>query len=244
MTTVRNIYDYLDQRAPFSTQMEGDNSGLQVGDFSQEISRAMLCLDCTPEVISQATQLNCELIIAHHPVMFHARRELISHDPAWLLARHGISCIAAHTPLDACTGGVSDTLAHALGLEPIPSSELFRLCDLPAETTAIELAALVKSQLNVPVQFCDGGQPIHTVALCGGSGGGFLGEALGHAQAYITGEVKHSDFLLAKQHGITMVTAGHFATEVLIVPVLATWLREHFPQIKWHIAQEQGPFYA
>ncbi|MCL2446629.1 MAG: Nif3-like dinuclear metal center hexameric protein [Oscillospiraceae bacterium] len=240
--TVRNIYDYLNRVAPFSTQVEGDNSGLQIGDFAQEVTHGMVCLDCTPEVIEQAAQLNCQLIIAHHPVMFHARRELISHDPAWLLARHGISCIAAHTPLDRCAGGVSDTLAHALGLTPTPSSELFRLCDLPAQTTAAELAQLVKSQLGVPVQFCDGGHSIHTVAVAGGSG--FCGELLTCAQAVITGEAKHSDFLLAQQHGISMITAGHFATEVLIVPVLTAWLREQFPQIQWHIAQEQGPFYA
>jgi len=242
MTTVRNIYDYLDQRAPFSTQVEGDNSGLQVGNFAQQVTRGMLCLDCTPEVIAQAAQLGCELILAHHPVMFHPRRELVSHDPAWLLARQGISCIAAHTPLDACAGGVSDTLARALGLEPKSSSELHRLCDLPAEMTATELAQLVKSQLGVPVQYCDGGQPIDTVAIAGGSG--FWPPLLKQAQAIITGEAKHSDFLLAKQHGVSLVTAGHFATEVLIVPVLAAWLRKDYPQIQWHITQERGPIYA
>ncbi|MCL2194766.1 MAG: Nif3-like dinuclear metal center hexameric protein [Oscillospiraceae bacterium] len=240
--TVRNIYDYLDQRAPFSTQMEGDNSGLQVGDFAQQVTRAMVCLDCTPDVIAQAVESGCTLIIAHHPVMFHARRELISHDPAWLLARHGISCIATHTPLDRCAGGVSDTLAHALGLDPQPSTELHRLCHLPAATTTAELAALVKSRLGVPVQCCDGGQPITTISVTGGSG--FWPPLLSQTQAIVTGEAKHSDFLLAKQHGVSLITAGHFATEVLVVPVLTAWLREQFPQIHWQIAQEQGAFYA
>jgi len=242
MTTVHNIYDFLDRRAPFSTQMEGDNSGLQVGDIAQQVTHGMVCLDCTADVIAQAAQLSCTLIIAHHPVMFHPRRQLQSHDPAWLLARHGISCIATHTPLDRCPGGVSDTFAHALGFTPQPSNELHRLCELSAQLSASELVALVRKQLGVPVQSIDGKQPIKTVAVAGGAA--FSPELLTRAQAIITGEAKHSDFLLAKQHGISLITAGHFATEVLIVPVLAIWLREQFPQIQWYIAQEEGPIYA
>jgi len=244
MIFVRGIYDYLDCVAPFATQMEGDNSGLQTGDFAQQVQHAMLCLDITPGVIAQAVAAECELIISHHPVLFCARKQLLSHDPAWLLVRHGITAIATHTPLDKAKGGVCDTLAAQLGLVPEPSDELFRLCKLPKAMVANELAALVKQRLNVPVRYCDGGQEITTVALCGGSGGGFLAECYGRAQAYITGEVKHSDFLDAANHGITMVTAGHFETEVLVVPVLAAWLREEFPAVQWHIAKEQGAHHA
>jgi len=104
------------------------------------------------------------------------------------------------------------------------------------------LADLVKAKLGVPVQYCNGGQSITTVSVTGGSG--FWPPLLTQAQAIITGEAKHSDFLLAKQHGVSLITAGHFATEVLIVPVLITWLREAFSKTQWYIAQEQGPFYA
>ena len=244
MISVRDIYNFLDRLAPFGTQMEGDNSGLQVGDFSQEVRRGMLCLDITPQVISQAVQANCDVIIAHHPVLFHARKQFLSHDPAWMLARHGIAAIASHTPLDRCPGGVSDTLALRLGFSPQPSDALFRLCKLPKALTASALAAQVKQRLEVPVRYCDGGQKISVVAICGGSGGGFLEESYGHAQAYVTGEVKHSDFLEAQRHGISLVAAGHFETEVLIVPVLAAWLREAFPAIAWHSAKENGVNYA
>ena len=240
MTSVRNIYEFLDQIAPFSTQVEGDNSGLQTGDFLQKVQRAMLCLDITPSVIAQAVEHDCELIISHHPVLFFPRRQLLSHDPAWLLARYGIAAIASHTSLDRAAGGVSDTLAALLGLDSKPSAELHRLCKLPRPMSASALAALVKDKLNTPVQFRDGGQEIETVAVCGGSGGGTLGHIIGQAEALITGEAKHSEFLDAQNHGITLVTAGHFETEVPVVPVLADKLRKAFPAVVWHVAKENG----
>jgi len=240
MTSVRNIYEFLDQIAPFSTQVEGDNSGMQTGDFLQTVQNCMVCLDITPDVIAQAAELQCELIVSHHPVLFHARKQLLCQDPAWLLARHNIAAIASHTSLDRAPGGVSDVLANLLGFTAEPSNELHRLCDLPKAMLASELAAHVKAKLGTPVQYRDGGQKIMTAAVCGGSGGGSLQYIAGQAQALVTGEAKHSEFLDAQNQGITLIAAGHFETEVVVVSVLAAKLREEFPAIQWHIAKESG----
>jgi len=244
MTSVRDIYDFLDSIAPFGSQMEHDHSGLQVGGFAQEVSSAMVCLDITPEVVAQAVQAGCELAVSHHPVMYLAHRQILSSDPPWLLARHGISAISSHTPLDRCPGGVNDILAGLLGLEAEPSDEMFRLCKLPEPLTAKAFAALAKERLGVPVCCRDAGKPIVTVAVCGGSGAGFLEDIYGRAGAYITGEVKYHDFLDAERHGLSLLTAGHFETEVPVVPVLAGRLREAFPTVTWHIAEEKGVYYA
>jgi len=245
MTFVRDIYDFLDRAAPFASQMEGDNSGLQIGDFTQQVRRCMLCLDITPGVVAQAAQTSCELIVAHHPVMYTPRRQLLSSDPAWLLARHGIAAIASHTPLDRCPGGVNDVLAQTLDLGEVdPSTEMYRLCRLPEPVTAKALAAQVKERLSAAVRYCDAGKIITTVAVCGGNGGGFLEEIAGLADAFVTGEAKHSDFLQAEAMGITLLAAGHFETEAPVIPALAVWLREAFPAVAWHIANEYGAKHA
>jgi len=252
MTSVRDIYSFIDSFAPFSSQMEFDNSGLQTGDFTQAVHSAMVCLDATPSVIEQAARAKCDLVIAHHPVLFHARRQLLSHDPAWLLARHNIACVASHTPLDICPGGVNDLLAQRLFPGKITRlNELIRLCTLSKPMSAAALAGHVSRRLNAPVRCCDAGRPIETVAICGGLGCKFIGEVIGQADAqgpdaqgvpdaFLTGDADHHAFLEAAQQGLTLLAAGHFETEIHIVPALAEKLRAAFPNLEWHIADEYG----
>ena len=141
MTTVRDVYDFLDGIAPFAGQEPGDNAGLQVGDFASAVESAVVCLDITPEVIAQAAARGAQLIVSHHPVLFKARRQLPASDPAWLLARHGVAAIASHTPLDAMPGGVSDLMAERLGLKVIESTGILRLCKLKKAMPAKDFAA-------------------------------------------------------------------------------------------------------
>jgi len=247
MTSVRDVYDFLDALAPFASQMEFDNSGLQCGDFQSAVQQGLVCLDVTPGVIEQAVQANCELIIAHHPVLFHARKQLLSRDPAWLLARHGLACIASHTPLDCCEGGVNDLLAGRLSLGKITKlNDLIRLITLPEPFTAKALADIASQKLSAPVRYIDAGKPISTIALCGGLGCHFLDDIYGRADtqgvidAMLTGDADHHNFLDAAQNGMTLLAAGHFETEIHIVPALAQRLRAAFPAVQWHIANEYG----
>lgn len=239
MIFVGDVYDFLDSRASFSSQMEFDNSGLQTGSLSQELRRGMVCLDVTKEVIAQAEQAGCELIVAHHPVLFRPRRQLRSDDPAWLLARHNISCIASHTPLDACEGGVNDVLAAQLGLgETERLGPFARLCKLEKPLTAKDLAALAAEKLGAMTRCCDAGRLIRRLAVSSGSGCHILGEIDGLADALLTGDADHHAFLEAAQQGLSLVAAGHFETEILMIPVLIQWLREAFPAIAWLAAKE------
>jgi len=240
MTSVRDIYDFLDSFAPFASQAD-DNSGLQCGDFGMPVERAMVCLDVTPQVIDQSARASCELVIAHHQVMFHARKQLLSDDPAWLLARRGMACIASHAPLDCCAGGVNDLLAERLGFDKVTRmNDFIRLVTLSKPLTAKALADHVSQKLGTRVRYCDAGKPISAVALCGGGGCHFLGELYGYADAFLTGDAGHHDFLDAARHGLTLLAAGHFETEIHIVPALTDKLRAAFPSVEWHIADEYG----
>ena len=119
MTTVRAIYEWLDGWAPFSTAMSFDNAGLLAGSGAEEVRRAVLALDITPAVVREAASSGAQLIISHHPVIFNPLRRLTPDSAPWLLARHGIAAVCAHTNLDLAPGGVNTCLAQRLGLRNV-----------------------------------------------------------------------------------------------------------------------------
>ena len=240
MVTARDVYDYLDTIAPFSTQLDFDNSGLLVGDETRAVQKIAVCLDVTPDTVAQAMDCGADLMVTHHPVIFKARRRLLPHDPAYQLVCAGIGVICCHTPLDMASGGVNDVLAarfslsrvEAVSTESLPVP-MVRVGFLPEPMRAIELAATAAEQLSAKVRWCDGGRTIETLAVCGGSGGDLVADvaSLG-IDALVTGDAGYHDFLDAEELGVTLVAAGHFETESPVVPVLADRLRAQFPQIE------------
>jgi len=121
MTSVGNILHHLLNWAPAALAWEKDNIGLLLGSASHEVSRVLVCLDVTPEIVEEAVQSEAQLIVAHHPIIFHALKRIRT-DTAngRLLARllrHDIAVIAMHTNADATSNGVNHALADALGLQ-------------------------------------------------------------------------------------------------------------------------------
>ena len=70
MATVKDVWNLLDRKAPFRTQMDFDNAGFLVGRGDQQVTRVLVALDITPEVIREAAEKGCQLILAHHPVIW------------------------------------------------------------------------------------------------------------------------------------------------------------------------------
>ncbi len=254
MTTVKDIFAYLDIIAPFATQMEHDNSGLLVGDGSARVETVLLALDVTESVLAQAERAKAQLILTHHPVIFKARRQLLAGDLAYELALRGIACIAWHTPLDATAGGVNDVLAGMLGLKDLAplvmqgQAVAYARAGTVEPTDAAGFAALAAERLGARVRFCDAGRTITRVAICGGAGG-FLLPTLVAAQsdgaasvdAFLTGDANHHDFLDARQAGLSLFAAGHYETEFPVIPALAERLRAAFPAIHFIISEEPCP---
>lgn len=118
--TVRDIGQFLEEWAPAWTSWEDDVVGLQIGEPSRSVRRALVALDVTPEVVREAAAMGAELIVSHHPMLLRAPKRIRSDEPlgAMLhqLARKRISVFSAHTNLDFAYGGVSFALAAALGL--------------------------------------------------------------------------------------------------------------------------------
>lgn len=117
--TIGDYRDAIEAFAPFSLQMSWDNSGLLVGSPHQKVSRALVALDATLPVIEEARRREAQLIVTHHPVIFHKLACIPAESPVYAAIQAGIGVLCAHTNLDIAAGGVNDALAEALGLEEV-----------------------------------------------------------------------------------------------------------------------------
>ena len=239
--TVGDIYRFIDGFAPFAAQDKFDNSGLLVGSMEAVADRIEVCLDITRQAVEEAAEKGAQLIVSHHPVIFHKLSELEPCNPVYLMAKHGISAICAHTNVDIAKGGISDIMLELLELngearvlEPIHSdgTGYGRIVELDFVSDAEGLARKCKEAFGCSVvRYYDSRKNIKTVGVCSGAGGSE--ENVAHAakmgcDALITGDVKHSGFVEAANRGITVIDAGHFHTENIICGQLAAMLEQKF----------------
>lgn len=117
---LKEITSYLESLFPLSLQESYDNSGLIVGNPDNNIKKVLICVDVTIDVIYEAVEKKCELIISHHPLIFSGIKKLIYSDkiinPVVVAIKHNISIYAAHTNLDNSLDGISKLLGEKLGL--------------------------------------------------------------------------------------------------------------------------------
>jgi putative NIF3 family GTP cyclohydrolase 1 type 2 len=151
--------------APTNLQESYDNSGLQLGDADKECSGVLLCVDVTPERVDEAVAKGCNLIISHHPLLFHGLKQIVGATPQQQTViraiEAGVAIYSAHTSLDNAPGGVNYQLASDLGLDYVSP-----LLPISADTPTAGA----------------GGSMIADAVAAG-------------AQAYITSDVRYHDFL-------------------------------------------------
>lgn len=254
MTTVAQVRDFLNAIAPFNAAESYDNVGLLVGNPTDEVTGIAACLDITEDIINETVSKSASLIVSHHPVIFHPMKNILSGSPVYSLVRNKISAIAVHTNFDMSEGGVNDTLMELFGwescgvLEPVGDKGIGigAVTELPFCFNAKSLAEFCKRVLFLnDVRYCEGNtQEIRKIGVCGGAGGDLLRRAaqLG-CQALITGDIKHSVWIEAKQLGMTLVDAGHYGTEKFSSHRIAAILSRAFPEIPVFAAESEVPPY-
>lgn len=239
MITVRDVYNYIDTFAPFSSQCEWDNSGLNVGDMSAQVKKIALCLDATAHTVNMAVNEGADLLVTHHPLIFSPTKSVCSDSAVYTAVKSGLNIICVHTPWDKACGGVNDVLADALKLqdsEVLHDSEgedMLRVGNLSCPVSEKEFAVFVKDKVNAGVvRFNARNVPVRRVAVGGGSCSEFMSEAKkAGADALVTADVKHHSFLDANDEEITLFDAGHFNTENLSVSALAKLLGKKFSEV-------------
>lgn len=237
--TVKDIFDFLNGLAPVNTACDFDNVGILVGDPSAEVSGAVVALDCTTSAIKTARDNNCGLIITHHPVIFNPLKTVLAGSTVFELIKSGISVISMHTNLDIAVSGVNDCLCHALefdNFEKRPASDgyLLNFAELDTPLSAEKLARHIKEKLGGSVKFTDSGKSIKKIALCSGSGGGYVFDtAVSGCDALITADVKHNIFIDSERLGISVFDAGHFDTEDVVTEPLKDLLSQKFKDLRF-----------
>ena len=181
MLRIHEIVSAFEAVAPLALQESYDNSGLIVGEMGAEVSKALLCLDSTEAVVDEAIAKGCDLIIAHHPIVFGGLKRFTGGDyvqRALIKAiRNNIAIYACHTNLDnVLRGGVNERIAQQLGFEAervlrpigadlgsffgiggLDDSEVFRtagagvLCNLQKPMNVLDFLQHLKAKMGVEV---------------------------------------------------------------------------------------------
>lgn len=243
MVTYEEIKDKLEEIAPLSLAQAWDNSGFQILIKKDGFERIGICLDITEKVIDFAIKNKVDMLIAHHPMYFTAKKSIICgdlvSDYSIRLIQNGISVYASHTCFDSAKGGTNSYLAELLQLEDI------HYFDEKFENAIGVYGKLVKTEnlkgfahyladkLDMPASELrivgDKKKKIQSVGICTGSGMSEISTSISlGCDVFITGDVKYHDALTASEKGFLIIDAGHFHTEKFFVDNLHSQLDKAF----------------
>ncbi len=245
---LKELIAFLEKIAPPHFQEEYDNSGLIVGHPSLEIRNVLVTLDSTEEIVDEAIANECNVIVAHHPIVFSGLKKINGYNyiekTIIKAIKNDIAIYAIHTNLDnVLVNGVNGHIAHRLGLSDIqtlaPKKDLTD-SDYTVGSGAIGLLdtamdeadflQFLKEKMELSVIRHTGflGKPIKKVALCGGSGRFLLTSAIKQgADVFISADFKYHEFFDADQK-ILIADIGHYESEKYTIDLLQQLINENF----------------
>ena len=229
--TIKQVYDWIDAIAPFEGAEEWDNAGILAGSADQKVEKVLCALDLNAAVLDEAIARKAQLIVTHHPILFGGRKNMREDDAEGrlicALIRSRIGLIAAHTNFDNAEPGVNDVLAEKLELSEVEVLENGMRIGCPKQKTLGGFVRLAEEVLGGPVRcYGEKNRIISKVAVLGGAGGSFADIALkAGADVYLTGEISHHRAWDAYAEGLCCLEAGHAATEMPAVNMLASALQ-------------------
>ena len=251
--TLAELTEYLETIAPLEYQEPYDNAGLLTGDPSMKVTGVLTALDMLEPVIDEAIAKGCNVVVAHHPIIFKGLKSLTgAHYVERVVIkaiRAGIALYAIHTNLDSVLDhGVNERIAIRLGLghlqvlDPKPDVDhktpvgIGVLGHLPAPLPFGEFIALLKDRMHCQVvrhtSWDD--RLIQKVAVCGGSGSFLLPKALSSgADAFVTGDYKYHEFFEADGR-ILIADIGHYESEQFTINLLEELIRNKFSNFASH----------
>lgn len=232
---IKDITDIIEEFAPLSLQEGYDNSGLIVGRPTDEVHSVLLAVDVTEEVLDEAEREGCDLVITHHPIIFHAMKRFNSASCVERCVeraiRKGIALYACHTNLDGAPQGMSWRLAAMLGvgnlrvLQPSESKDgagFGVVGELEQEMPTLDFLRRVADVTGAKaVRYSDIASPtVRRVALCTGAGASLIGDAVrSGADVYVTADLKYNDFT-TPDGALTVADIGHFESEYCAIRIL------------------------
>ncbi len=244
MPSIKKVTQYLESIAPLQLQESYDNAGLLTGHPDWEVTGVLTSLDCTEAIIAEAKEKGCNLVVAHHPIVFRGLKQLTGRNyverSIIRSIKEDVAIYAIHTNLDNIRyRGVNERIGQRLGLENMQL--------LAPKDASGEVGSGMIGELPVPLSENDFlqhlhhqmatntikhtqllGKPVKKVALCGGAGGFLLPAAkAAGAQVFVTADYKYHEFFDADGE-IVICDIGHYESEQFTSELLATIIREKF----------------
>lgn len=250
--TIQEIADILENWAPLPLAEAYDNVGLITGDAESQVTGVLICLDSTESVVREAMDRGCNLILAHHPIIFKGLKKITGSNyverTLIQAIRHGIAVYALHTNLDNLITGVNAKIGQLLELqqveilEPHPESGRYEagttgaglMGKLPVTMTGEEFLHWVKDRLKLPLikHTVLPSKPILNVAVCGGAGSFLIPKALrSGADAYVTSDLKYHEYFDAGSQMLLM-DIGHFESERFTIDLMEEYLNRRLSGIR------------
>ena len=234
---IGKVVDALERFAPLPLQESYDNAGLQIGLTEAEVSGVLLCLDVTEAVVDEALRRGCNLIVSHHPLIFHKLAHVTGSTYVERCVakaiKNDVSIASMHTNLDAVLGGVNHKIAEKMGLQQLSGIGEMKNVDgvsgasgvvgtLAEPMAADDFIVMLKRvfcvecvQANRPLS-----RPISRVAVCGGAGSFLLDDAVAAgADAFVTGEMHYHEFF-GHDDQLQIAVIGHYQSEQFTPEVL------------------------
>lgn len=248
---IKEVIHALEKFAPLPLQDDWDHSGLQIGLTEAEVTGALLCLDVTEDTVREAVDKGCNLVVAHHPLLFKGLRSITGADyverAVMTALKHDVTIYAMHTNMDNAPRGVNYELCRRLGLVPgdfiapldrplpegVERAGAGMIGVLPEPMGCGDFILRVKKVLgaeSVRLAGYDSGRMISRVAVCGGAGSFLSGRARGRADMLLTGEIGYHDMFYAD--GLIMAAAGHFETEQHTIEIFKSVIESSCPSVR------------
>lgn len=220
---VRKIEKY----APLELAENWDCSGWAVNTCKCDVKKVMLALTVTEDIIKQAREKKCDMIISHHPLFFVP------------LSWCDIDIYSAHTNMDRTEGGTTDKLINILGLNKSENiGDFTRLVTFDNEINIQDFIKILK-KVSPDLHYVNNYNKttLKKAAFCAGSGSEFIKEAFEFgADAFVTGDLK---FHTAVESPIVVFDIGHFESEIMVLDVFEEILHSCTDVVK---AVEKSPF--
>ena len=249
---IREVIAYLDSVFRPELQEDYDNSGFLLGRGDSEFRGALVALDLTEDVVDEALQAgDVNLIVTHHPFIFRGLKRLTDINETgrmvWKLIQNDIAIYAAHTNLDNLPWGVSGILAEKLGLHNchiLKGEEVGAgiVGELEQKEPVDGFLKRVKALTGLPVVRASKHDPkltVKRVALCGGSGSDFIGDAMAAgADLYLTADLKYHDFQRTDGR-MVLADIGHYESEQFAKRIIFRVISRKFCNFAVRISERQ-----
>lgn len=254
MTQLGHLLSYLESVAPLHLQEDYDNAGLITGHPDMTIKGVIVCLDAIESVVDEAISMDCNVIIAHHPIVFRGMKRFngTNYVERTIIKaiKHDIAIYAIHTNLDnVYLNGVNSKIAERLGLvdtrilltkdvnhhqAQVVGSGMIGV--LPEVMSTLDFMRHLKNNMGLHTikhtRLCR--DVVRSVAVCGGAGGFLLNQAIRHgADIFITSDYKYHEFFDANDK-IIIADIGHYESEKFTIELLHSLIINKFSTFASH----------